>query len=178
LGEENSKVCLYVKTVRRGNKLYLYLAEMTRTLDGGRQERIIRRVNEEEARNYGWKRESNGQNQTAELQEQESPSVEPVQPEPVQSSGSASMLTSRTAEASLKEGPTKQEDSGEPDQEEFKVVTRPRGFYALEPLGPNTPRGYVMVRTDDDGVTRVFCGLCPGFMCIHVTFMKKWLQTN
>jgi hypothetical protein len=174
LGAE-SKIGQYIKPVRRGTKLYLYLAEMAPTADGGRQERIIRRVNEEDARSYGWKGESNGQNQTTELQEQETPPAGSVKREPAQSS----MSTLATPEGALKEASPKQENSGEPDQDdEFKVVPRPRGFYALEPQRPDLPRGYSVVRTDSDGVTNVFCGLCPGFTCVHVEFMKKWLQTR
>jgi hypothetical protein len=191
LGEE-SKISRYVKRVRGGNKLYLYLAEMATTADGSRQEKIIRRVNEEEARTYGWKKDSCDQNQTAELQEHETPPARPVEQEPVESGESAIMLTSTTPEAPLKEAPkeepeegfsiepsdlTKQEAAGTPDKEEFTVVPRPRGFYALEPLGPHAPRGYVMVKTDGS-TTRVFCGLCPGFTCSHVEFMHKWLRTH
>ncbi len=175
LGQE-SKISQYIKRVRRGTKLYLYLAEMAPTADGGRKERIIRRINEEEARSYGWKGESNGQGQTAKLQEHETPPAGLVEQEPAQSSEGASILT--MPEGPSKEAPPKQEISREPDHEEFRVVPRPRGFYALEPLRPNTPRGYSMVRTDSDGVTNVFCGLCPGFTCVHVEFMKKWLRTH
>ncbi len=160
---------LYVKPARVGGKTYLYLVEVT-TENGKRQQKMVRRVNEEEARSYGWKGESNGQNQTTELQEHETPPVEQEQ-EPAQSSESTFILT--TPEGPLK-APPKQENSGD----EFKVEPRPRGFYALEPLGPNMPRGYAMVRTDSDGVTNVFCGLCPGFTCVHVEFMKKWLRTH
>ncbi len=165
---------LYVKPARVGGKTYLYLVEVT-TENGKRQQKMVRRVNEEEARSYGWKGKSNGQGQTAELQEHETPPAGPIEQELAQSSESTPILT--TPEGALKAQP-KQENSGELDDEEFMVMPRPRGFYALEPQRPDLPRGYSMVRTDSDGVTNVFCGLCPGFTCVHVEFMKKWLRTH
>ncbi len=181
----------YVKTVRKsGGRVYLYLVE-PQIVDGKTVgHKVLRKLSEEEARSYGWKGDrtgSNGQNQTAGLPfdsnyglnqtSHHTPILTPisVEQEPAQSSESTSILT--TPEGALK-APPKQENSGESDQEEFKVVPRPRGFYVLEPQRPDLARGYVMVRTESDGVTNVFCGLCPGFTCVHVEFMKKWLQTR
>lgn len=185
---QESKTGQYVKPVRRGGKLYLYLAEMAPAADGGRQEKIVRRVNEEEARSYGWKGESNGQNQTAELREHETPPAGSIEPESIEPSENSSTMRSMTPEASLKEpekgvsiepsDSTKQEVAREPDKEEFTVVPRSRGFYALQPVRPSASKGYVMVKTDDDGVTRLFCGLCPGFTCAHVKFMQEWLRSH
>ncbi len=182
----------YVKTVRSKGRAHFYLVEPQ--IVGGRTvgHKVLRKLSEEEARSYGWKGQSYRQNQTAELQEYEAPRAGSVEQGSLRSRESAFMLTSTTPEAPLKEplneepvegfsikpdGLTKQEAAREPDREEFKVVPRPRGFYALEPQRPDLARGYVMVKTDD-GVTRVFCGLCAGFTCSHVEFMRKWLRTR
>ncbi len=177
MGCEFSLARPYAKTVRKdGGRVYLYLVQPQIVAGKTVGHKVLRKLTETEARSYGWKRKSNGQNRTAKLQEQETPPAGPVEQERAQSSENTSILT--TPEGALRETPPKQENSGELDQEEFKVVTRPRGFYALEPQRPDLPRGYSMVRTDSDGVTNVFCGLCPGFTCVHVEFMKKWLRTH
>ena len=158
----------FVRAIRRNGRTYFYLIEPQ--IVGGKTvgQKVLRKLTEDEAKEYGWKGESNGQDQTEELQEHETPSAEPVEQEPAQSSESTSPIM--TPEAPLKEA------AREPDQQEFKVVPRSNGFYALEPQRPGLPKGYSMVRTDPDGVTRVYCGLCPGFTCIHVEFMKRWLR--
>jgi hypothetical protein len=174
----------YVKTVRSKGRLYFYLVEPQ--IVGGRTvgHKVLRKLSEEEARSYGGRGQSNRQNQTAELQEHEPPRAGSVEEGAAQSSDSASMLASMTPEGPSKEPLNEEPVEGfsiKPDgltkQEEFKVVPRPRGFYVLEPIGPGAPRGYVMVK-NDGGTTRVFCGLCPGFTCGHVEFMRKWLRTR
>jgi hypothetical protein len=191
----------YVKTVRSKGKVYFYLVEPR--IVGGRTigQKMLRKLSQEEARSYGWKRDPNGQNHTVGLEEQEGVEervrshgwkerIDPKEPgskEPTDANNSpepefhtgTERCETRPVETLQDEGATGQaEVAREPEKEEFKVVPRPRGFYALEPLGPNTPKGYAMVRTDLDGVTNVFCGLCPGFTCSHVEFMHKWLRTH
>lgn len=191
----------YVKTVRSKGRVYFYLVKPR--IIGGRTigQKMLARLSQEEARSYGWKRDSNGQNQTVRSEKQEGVaerarshgrkedvdpkelgSVEPADasnsPEPEFHAGTE-LGETRPLETLQNEAATGEtEVAREPEKEEFKVVPRPGGFYALEPLGPNTPRGYAMVRTDSDGATNVFCGLCPGFTCIHVQFMKEWLRTH
>ncbi len=166
----------YVKTVRKeGGRVYLYLVEPQIVAGKTVGHKVLRKLSEEEARTYGWRGESYGNNQTVELEEHEDSPAEPVERERTKPDENTSTLA--RPEWPLKATP-KQENFGELGQEEFKVVPRPRGFYALEPQRPDLLRGYSMVRTDLDGVTRVFCGLCPAFTCVHVEFMKKWLRAQ
>lgn len=189
----------YVKTVRSKGRVYFYLAEPR--IVGGRTvgQKVLGKLSQEEARSYGWKRDSNGRNETARLEEQgveekarshgwkegieptELGSEEPTDasntPQPEFHAGTERCET-RPLETFQNESATGQtEVAREPEKEEFKVVPRPRGFYLLEPLGPHASRGYVMVKTDG-GTTRVFCGLCARFTCSHVEFMHKWLRTH
>ncbi len=189
-----------MKTVRSKGRVYFYLVEPR--IVGGRTigQKMLGRLSQEEARSYGWKRHPNGQNETPRLEEHGGAEertrshswkegIEPTElgsKEPTDASNSpepefharAEPSETRPLETLQNESSTGQTElAKEPEKEEFKLVSRPRGFYALEPQRPDLARGYVMVKTDD-GVTRVFCGLCPGFDCSHVEFMRKWLRTH
>ncbi len=173
---------LFVKTVRSKGSVYFYLVEPR--IVGGRTigQKVLRKLSQDEAQSYGWRRHLNDQNQTALPEEPTEPrSVKPTtasnSPEPESQAGTERCGTRRLETLQNESATGQTEVAKEPEKEEFKVVPRPRGFYALEPIGPHAPRGYVMVKTDG-GTTRVFCGLCTGFTCSHVEFMRNWLRTH
>jgi hypothetical protein len=158
----------YVKPVRSKGRLYLYLVDVT-TVGGERQEKVVRALTEEEARQFGWKGERDTRGESGHPQ---APS-RPAEPEPVELRDRKSTLAPTTEERPPKE--TTQEDSADDDVEgAYAVMKRGEGSYALEPSKPNLKKGYVIVT--DEG--RVFCGLCPGFTCTHVEFMLNWLRTH
>ncbi len=139
----------YVKRVQRNGRSYYYLAQHVATPDGMTQ-RTIRKLTEDEAKNFEIKR-----------------TTEPVDIGPPESPQSPDILNAHaTGEPSLEMSP--------PSAEEYSVVQRQAGRYVLEPLKPASKKGYVIITEDE----RVFCGLCPGFTCSHVEFMHKWLRAH
>ncbi len=168
----------HVKTVRSKGRVYFYLVEPQIVNGKTVGAKVLRRLTEEEARSYGTRREP--RNQTVESEGHEARPAG-VEPGTAPLKGSASITT--TPEAALRASIepsdlSKQEAAGQHEKVAFIVGPRPRGFYALEPRTSDLARGYVMVRTDSDGVTNVFCGLCAGFTCVHVEFMKEWSRTH
>jgi hypothetical protein len=170
----------FVRTVRSKGRTYFYLVEAA-TVNGRTSEKTIRRLTEEEARRFA----ENVSKPTLVAANDAAASVpvkESLEPTPAEhvretaSSVAKAKPATIMSEAAREIEPQKNtsgsvaaENGLDASSEDYEVIDRGSECYILKPRRPELKRGYVLV--DEDG--SVYCGMCSGYRCEHVTYMFR-----